>query len=71
MIAKLQDNSLSKDDVINYNTLVELAELEVTVPGIVVRRLEKMKEGRWLSWQETCSSSGRELPLNTRHLSTI
>ena len=73
LIAKLQDNSLSEDDVIN--TLVELAELEVTVPaiwaGIVVRRLEKMKEGRWLSWQETCSSSGRELPLNTRHLSTI
>ena len=49
LIAKLQDNSLSEDDFIN--TLEELAELEVTVPalletgaGIVVRRLEKMKE---------------------------
>ena len=51
LIAKLQDNSLSEDDFIN--TLEELAELEVTVPalletgaGIVVRRLEKMKEGK-------------------------
>ena len=48
LTAKLQDNSLSGDDIVNT-----LAYLKVTVPalletgaGIVVRRLEKMKEGK-------------------------
>ena len=69
---------MSEDDIVN--TLVELAQLEMTVPalletgaGIVVRRLEKMKEGKVseLARELVIRSDGRELPSNMSHLSTM
>ena len=69
---------MSEDDIVK--TLVELAQLEMTVPalletgaGIVVRRLEKMKEGKVseLARELVIRSDGRELPSNMSHLPTM